>query len=202
MRHNFLISGLGRTGTKFLSQALHCGSPDNWRVEHEPGFARYRSNLEKRREHAFELFQQDCYGQVNSTVRHWYYELPVRRRAILLRDPFEQLVSHFNKGKQRGREWRQEHLDFFFKGLDWLRQALDRGEEAFFFEDYTTSKEAVSQVAQYVGIPFNPDMSSLANVNSAPRAVDSFSELPDWTIEQATDRCSEFAVLIDGLRVG
>lgn len=89
---SFLVTGHGRSGTKFLAEVLNT-SP-TWRVVHEawkPPFSeKYAINI---------LAPSGNFGEVNSYLRYIADRIAwPQRKAIILRDPFEIALSAVNKG--------------------------------------------------------------------------------------------------------
>lgn len=89
---SFAISGFGRSGTRFLAELLD-RSP-TWTVAHEPTAQYDAPSLADR-------FNQGKaagpYGEVNSFLLYSLRELPVDRRAVIVRDPIEIVVSYANR---------------------------------------------------------------------------------------------------------
>lgn len=98
MKNNFLITGFGRSGTKFL--ATHMNKSKKWTVKHEPRrmydedlyrtFHPVNSRIEN-------YFHGDYYGEVNSMLRWFIDDLPINKLGIIIRDPKEIFTSCINR---------------------------------------------------------------------------------------------------------
>jgi len=88
---SFILTGCGRSGTKFLAQLLN--SSPTWEVLHEvepPYLVVNHCGVQER-------FQRDNYGEVNSLLREVVCELDVQYKAVLLRHPKTMLLSAYNQ---------------------------------------------------------------------------------------------------------
>lgn len=94
---SFVVTGLGRSGTKFLATMLARGDHD---VTHEvPSDRRLRP---KRRRDAFNARVRGNYGEVNSRLREVLLELDVDHRFVIIRHPFDLVRSTmiWNRGRR------------------------------------------------------------------------------------------------------
>lgn len=95
----FLVTGMGRSGTMWLSRVL--GTAPGWRVLHEP--AGKADALPGQVERIQERFDDatEPYGEVNSHLRHHACNVRVDAYGLLLRDPAEVWVSIANRKPER-----------------------------------------------------------------------------------------------------
>lgn len=96
---SFLISGMGRSGTKWLSEILN--RSEKWTVGHEPRGAYdivtfgWGNNLPK---DIVEPFQKPYYGEVNSYLRYWLPYIPgIGKRGMLVRNIRDVITSVANR---------------------------------------------------------------------------------------------------------
>jgi hypothetical protein len=98
---NFLISGYGRSGTKWLSSLMN--RSNIWEVQHEPGGpSDERRMVEKDRlvpKSIQERFNSDNYGEVNSRLRWIVDKIDVEKRGVIIRDPIDIWASTFKRKK-------------------------------------------------------------------------------------------------------
>lgn len=135
----FAVSGMGRSGTKFLATALNC-SP-SWRVEHEPD----GEELDVRRIRRRFLEAGDSYGEVNSYLRWSLLDLRVTWRAVIVRDPLELFQSICNMGMPH----LLGHLNESLVAIDRL---LMSGVESISFQDMTSGEQGILDVAKRCGV--------------------------------------------------
>tara|TARA_B100000287_G_scaffold372418_1_gene371020 strand:+ start:49 stop:666 length:618 start_codon:yes stop_codon:yes gene_type:complete len=97
--NNFLISGYGRSGTKFLSNLMNKSS--DWEVLHEPtGYWDYETSLEWKATLPPDIqsrFQKDNYGEVNSMLCNWFLDVDVKKRGLIFRNPTDIMLSVANR---------------------------------------------------------------------------------------------------------
>jgi len=125
--NNFLVTGMGRSGTLFLSQFLQQGAQDyeiihegkNDRIhfnkcvkepEHRPNFINVVNNRIKYK-----------YGEVNSYLREIAPEIRVARRLVIIRDPYAILLSSINKGHEN---LHAEYIAVITRGLEAVSQLI------------------------------------------------------------------------------
>ena len=80
---NFLISGSGRSGTKFLANLMN--KSEVWSVKHEPppaGIENYTSSESIWQ--TYKRFELDHYGEVNSYLRKILIHFPVNKKGLLM----------------------------------------------------------------------------------------------------------------------
>ena len=151
----FLVTGMGRSGTKFLTNLLN-RSP-SWTVRHEPGgladFGRPASAIQAR-------FSGACkYGEVNSVIRHQAPDLEVDVKAVLLRDPRDVWLSMANRRDRR--DWNAT-LDEYERTAATLQRLVLAGAFVIDFHAITHRVTAVQDVAARLGIEDLPRIPQIA----------------------------------------
>jgi len=91
MIKNFIISGMGGSGTVFLSQQMN--KSKIWSVNHENKIDHTLPPLSI----VQPRFNQDYYGEVNGCLRAILLNLKVDKKAIILRDLWEIVLSSMNR---------------------------------------------------------------------------------------------------------
>jgi hypothetical protein len=150
--NNFVVTGMGRSGTKFLASALDT-SP-TWSVYHE----RTRAEPRDIRTFSVRRFRRNNYGEVNSRLRYIAAEIPVSTHGVIIRNPQSLWLSMYN----RQMYWRQvrpskARLEAynpaeFAKILTLLDGYIQRGFLTVRFEYMTTDIEYIRRVAERLGI--------------------------------------------------
>ena len=115
MKNNsFLISGFGRSGTKFLSDVMN--KSNKWVVKHEPRGS-YDLDIYKKDgiipKRIKDTFDQEYYGEVNSYMRGFIKDIEVSKRGIILRNPENIYKSLLN---------RTDKHEFILKTLDEIHE--------------------------------------------------------------------------------
>jgi len=98
--HNFLITGMGRSGTRFLAETMNLSK--RCTVEHEPGGpmdARQQAGEVQKR------FDHDYYGEVNSLLRFVSDDIKVDKRGLILRSPIDLWFSITTWHAQQRHKW-------------------------------------------------------------------------------------------------
>jgi hypothetical protein len=161
---SFAISGFGRSGTKWLAELMN-RSP-SWTVRHEPSAEYHRDVLAGR---FAEAKAQGPYGEVNSYLLFALVELPVDRRGVIVRDPFDICVSAAN----RGHAMTQAFIDHLASSLATIDLAIERGADAISFPRMTTDLAYLTDVMRTFGVnnvrPTTIDLTT--TVNAAGRAT-------------------------------
>jgi hypothetical protein len=104
MFNNFLVTGYGRSGTKWLAKMLD--QIPLWDVKHEPGGA---MNMNTSVEAVNFRFSRDLYGEVNSYLRGHARKLRVRRMGLIIRDPKDIWTSMMARKPRK--EWARHAMD-------------------------------------------------------------------------------------------
>lgn len=140
--NTFAITGMGRSGTKFLAFMLNKSKV--WKVNHEIDktleFDISKINLR---------FQKENYGEVSSFLRYILDEIEVEKKCVIIRDPREVFVSAFNR---KGYYISEQLWKDFSKTYKKLEGYIDQGIKAFRFEKMTSDPEYLTSIAKYVGI--------------------------------------------------
>ena len=138
---NFAISAMGRSGTRFLAETMDRSS--RWCVKHEPGVA----GLVMEAEQVADRFERQCYGEVNSYLRHILLELPVAKFGVIVRNPADILLSAIN--------WMPKHkimkpkMDLIALGYVCLDATIEEdGVELIRFERMTTDVAYLQDVLE------------------------------------------------------
>jgi len=91
---NFLITAMGRSGTKWLSTMMNYSK--KWKVKHEPdrSWLPHDSLLEDIQERFDkETKKHKRYGEVNSTLRYMASKLRVNKKGVIIRNPVDVWIS-------------------------------------------------------------------------------------------------------------
>ena len=108
---NFVITSMGRSGTKFLAFMLN--KSKIWDVKHEVDktleFDASKVNLR---------FQKENYGEVSSFLRYILNEIEVEKKGVIIRDPRHVLVSTFNRKDYHISKLLWKDFDRAYKKLD------------------------------------------------------------------------------------
>lgn len=92
---NFLISGMGRSGTAFLSFMMN--KSKKWTVAHEPQPSKNARRALGAIQRRFDNNQY--YGEVNSYLRYVFDDLRVDKKGIIVRNPANVFLSIANRKK-------------------------------------------------------------------------------------------------------
>ena len=92
MINNFIITGFGRSGTKFLSSVMN--KSKIWTILHEPNGDVLNKNI-------FNTNNQNYYGEVNSYLRYSIQDINVHKKGLILRNPNEIIFSIFNRKNEK-----------------------------------------------------------------------------------------------------
>ena len=162
----------------FLAAALDL-SP-SWCVEHEPALG--SGSLPQ----VISRFQRSNYGEVNSCVRQWLDSIPVKRKAVILRDPRAIAVSVYNRHPRDV----QQRLHGAWRLLDDYAARY----KVFRFEEFTQSADCLMEVAEWAGIG---DLQLPSHIITTPinrtirRVAEGYHEIPR-TIRSEIDRDIEW----------
>lgn len=149
---NFLITAMGRSGTKFLSSVMN-RSP-TWTVRHEPRPRHDVRSLEGFSGRA--RFNRHRYGEVNSRLRWVLMDIPVRRRGVIIRHPSSLWLSIYNKRASQGRASDGQHYENILRAYGDALSMLDRyvrmGATLIRFERMTRDLNYLRRVLDSFGI--------------------------------------------------
>jgi hypothetical protein len=148
---NFLISGSGRSGTRFLANLMD--RSEIWTVKHEPGAAgveNYTSAESIGQTYKRFEFHGDHYGEVNSMLRRILIHFPVRKKGVMIRNPYDVYLSIANRRQATERKY----LDEFIESLGLVNYAIskDKKMRKIVFEKLTTDVDYAQDVLKFFGI--------------------------------------------------
>lgn len=149
IKENFLITGYGRSGTKYLADMF--AKSKTWVVNHEPRMdndEKYKGLKQTRKIQS--AFNKDKYGEVNSYLRFHYKNLSLNKIGIILRNPIDIYLSVCNRKAPK------RHQDFLMDIYNSYIQFLNDYENKryFFikFENYIGKPKKVVELAKYLGV--------------------------------------------------
>ena len=194
-KRSFLLTGTGRSGTKFLSETLDRSQA--WEINHEsPNDHRYLEVPDDRSaDELKDRFREVYYGEVNSQLRRIAPALSRRgvRVYFTVRHPRDIIKSvHTARGRSRG-----QFIDTVIEVLPSLTDIfLLRllGFKSFTFEKFTTDKEYLLSIMNELGVD-DVDASSIdlsQKVNSHGTGT-----MEEWDLNKDEryvflDKCSWF----------
>lgn len=118
---NFLISGTGRCGTRFLANLMD--KSETWTVKHEPGVPGIENyTTAESINDTLKRFEFNHYGEVNSMLRRIFIHLPVAKRGLLIRNPYDVYLSIANRKQATERKF----IDEFKESLGLINYALSK----------------------------------------------------------------------------
>lgn len=168
---SFLISGHGRSGTKFLASVMN--RSNRWIVLHEP--PPVAGPIEQIQQN----FRRNFYGEVNSCRRcATFWNLDVAKKGVIVRDPREVLLSSINA--HPASRWARDVWELAVT-LEWLEQVIRSCKfPVISFRRMTTDVDYLSAVLNTFGITdVALDASDLRRINSTiHHRFNSFEELP------------------------
>lgn len=186
---SFLITGMGRSGTKFLATMLN-RSP-SWTVEHETQADRGRWRHTPRYDraahlaatmHYWQRHGHASYGQVNSSVRFLLPDHPADVKAVIIRHPRDIVLSTVNRDpgrwlNRRGANVLTCHVNDALIAID---RYVKQGHYAFWFERFTREPAHVESIARLMGIDDLPaaDVDVDMKVNARPVHFETWADLP------------------------
>ena len=149
--NNFLITGYGRSGTKFLSSIMD--KSNIWQVEHEP-----RCNVDEKsqnKSHQLNVIQQsfykNYYGEVNSYLRYYSNNIEVNKKGLLLRNPLDIFLSVMNR--RNNIKHYKEYIHDIAKWYKNFEQWIKLGDyRVIIFEWMTNDVQYLETVLQDFGI--------------------------------------------------
>ena len=148
---SFLITGCGRSGTKFLAHMLNRSS--TWTVLHEPDGGKYVEMMENGGiipEAVKERFRRPFYGEVNSRLRWIASSLQVAKLGVILRNPKDIWLSIANR--RNPHKW-HESCQRLRKSHKIVLELASREEVyTISFNSMTTNPLYLRQIANFFGI--------------------------------------------------
>ena len=150
---NFLITAMGRSGTRFLAENMN--KSDMWTVKHEAGDWR---DMRRPWQEIQRRFNRNYYGEVNSYLRFIVDKLNVEKKGIILRNPVDLWMSittwHNHPG--RGRTIRQKWNDDFNQLIKVIPHLLRLAESGQYyvieFERMIKDLDYLKDIFKYFGI--------------------------------------------------
>lgn len=139
MANNFIITGHGRSGTKFLATVMNRST--KWSVQHEPkpvGVITTWAQCASR-------FDRDYYGEVNSYLRVITPTAPVEKTAVILRDPAEITVSFYNRRVAAKRNPSKD-IETFSYGFHQVDRCVAAGVPVLWFKDLVNDHEYLQRI--------------------------------------------------------
>ena len=145
--HNFLITGMGRSGTRFLAETMNLSK--KWTVMHEPGGP---GDLRRRAEEIQKRLDRDYYGEVNSLLRFVSDELKVEKRGLILRSPVDLWFSITTWHARQKHRWPGDLADMKRTIPHLLDLALSGHYRPIFFESMISSDFYLQNILADFGI--------------------------------------------------
>jgi hypothetical protein len=124
-----------------------------WTVKHEPGAAgveNYTSAESIGQTYKRFEFHGDHYGEVNSMLRRILIHFPVRKKGVMIRNPYDVYLSIANRRQATERKY----LDEFIESLGLVNYAIskDKKMRKIVFEKLTTDVDYAQDVLKFFGI--------------------------------------------------
>jgi len=142
---NFLITAIGRSGTKFLSQTMN--QSRIWIVRHEPETS---NDLNSDISHIQKRFDRDYYGEVNSYLRYKADDIRVAKKGIILRDPAEIWLSIANRHPKK--QWGADIKDLEKSIIKLLCYSMKKEYKVILFRKMVGDKSYLDSTIKYFGI--------------------------------------------------
>ena len=144
---NFIITAMGRSGTRFLAENMNKSSI--WTVKHEAG------NWQDMRQPVQEIqkrFSEDFYGEVNGYLRFMIDKLNVEKKGIILRNPADlwfSITTWHSKNKQK---WMNDFNQLVRVIPHLLRLAESGRYYVIEFERMISDRDYLKEVFKHFGI--------------------------------------------------
>lgn len=167
---SFVLTGCGRSGSVWLADILSRSTRVIVRHEHWTDGqigpdVRSEYNWQAHMLRARKRFScmPDNYGEVNSFLREVAMDLPVDKVGVLLRNPYDILLSSINKNPRKWVGGNFGHsLVSLERALESCHGMIEVGCPVFRMEDFTSRPEGLQQVLDFceiqdvsvVGVPF------------------------------------------------
>lgn len=146
---NFLISGSGRSGTRFLANLMD--KSEIWTVKHEPGVAGIENyTAADSIDSTLNRFEFEHYGEVNSMLRRIFIHFPVAKKGLMIRNPYDIYLSIANRKQNTERKFLEE----FVESLGLINYALskDKKIKKINFEKMITNVNYTQSILEHFGI--------------------------------------------------
>ena len=147
---NFLITAMGRSGTRFLQSVMD--KSKIWEVKHEPGppiIPADHKLKEVQGRFNSETKKYGHYGEVNSLLRYMIGQLKVDKKGIIIRDPVEVWVSLANR--KPSKTWLSALVDHEATIAEFKR-LINTGLPIIDFHKMTKDKDYLSMILKFYGI--------------------------------------------------
>jgi len=145
--NNFLISGMGRSGTAFLSTMMN--KSKRWTVLHEPQPSRRPKRALAAIQRRFD--RNDFYGEVNSYLRYIFDDLKVEKKGIIVRDPAMVFLSIANRTKNV-LDGLNVLLDSLQESFSIIDHAVGGGVYTIRFEKMISNVGYINEIIKHFGI--------------------------------------------------
>ena len=150
---NFVITGFGRSGTKFLSNIMN--QSKKWTVLHEPRGANdeiYKDDTKYCKKTLNPIFNnKNTYGEVNSYLRFHFEKMDVKKKGILLRNPLNIFTSIMNRKNYitRYKDFAIQ-IDYWYENFNRILRETEI--TPIIFEKITTNSHYLEQILNEFGI--------------------------------------------------
>lgn len=190
--YNFLITGHGRSGTRFLAHLMN--ESELWTVLHEPkpkikvlsSDLEYQQHLEE----AQATLNKDFYGEVNSMRRRVARDIKVAKCGVIIRHPVEIMLSVINR-KGIHQQW----IDELAESLVLIDELIEKGWPIIWFDWMTSDPEYTQKIIWEFGIrdvEVTEEM-VLTRVNQTTnKKYNSLAELPRPMFEEYRQKSNWF----------
>jgi hypothetical protein len=151
---NFIITGFGRSGTKFLSKIMNRSKI--WTVFHEPRGAMdelYKNNPQYCKTSINPIFKRNQnYGEVNSYLRFHFDSVDVNKKGILLRNPLKIYTSVMNRKNYITKyKYFADQINYWYFNFDKILREQE-GVVPIVFEKMTTNSHYLKKILNEFGI--------------------------------------------------
>jgi len=142
---NFLITAMGRSGTKFLATTMN--KSKTWTVKHEPdGLNDLNSSIPQIQKR----FNRNYYGEINGILGLRADELIVEKKGVILRDPAEIWLSIANRRPKK--QW-GANIEYLKKVIfKLLYYSMKKEYKVISFKEMTGDKNYLDSIIKYFGI--------------------------------------------------
>ncbi len=186
---SFIVTGHGRSGTRFLAKTLDRAK--DWNVAHEPNQDMHLESVSGRFEERLRSDQWEGYGECNSFLLYTFRHIAVDRRAIIVRDPHEIAVSMANVGHAPNAVF-ADHLASSLAIIDDALEA-DSSTKLIRFDQMTCHGDYLLTVAKWLGVRLDAAELCFNKDNSAGRdRVVSFGDFDTYTRDLIERPCRWF----------
>ena len=197
MKKAFLITGIGRSGTKFLSNMLNKST--DYKVIHEiEGDSRY---VEKpiADKALIKRFSRKLYGEVNSYMRFVSQDLNKKinlNTLYILRSPTEIALScSFRRNKNKRQKYLNNISTFIYDYYYFIYNLNLKSNEILLFDKFTSNPEYIIEMENFLDINIL-DKNFIVNnikkkINSSERKVSHISDAYDENSIKKIQRAEE-----------